>query len=213
MTKGKRTNFKDEEELKGLLDGAWNRIAARSSAETESGKKKRTRSCPFSVASVAEEAGCARSLVGHETCPYPELRIWLTEKIKTEAQLVAGAPSTVLLLREEVASLEGRLKARYRAYNSLCKKLGVDWARRSAHDDDVQKNDVISVREQIRYLREIVKDLKKRIALFDTQYANLILRQRLTELGLKSDMRPVKPASKARRRSSISIVGKAEKAE
>lgn len=210
MTNGKRTNFKDEEELKGLLEAAWNRLEERGPRGIEQGKTIRIRKCVFSVKSVSEEAGCARSLVGHKNCPYPTVRLWLKDKIETQA---AGGPSLLISLNEYVALLNHKLKARYRAYDALCKKLGISWTKSSEPDEDAKKISEGSIKMRIDGLKGRVAELKKRIALFDTQYANVILRQRLANLGLRSDMRPIKPASKAKRRASISIVGKSVKAQ
>ena len=210
MTNGKRTNFKDAEELQGLLEAAWNRLEERSHGGMEQGKTIRMRKCVFSVKSVSEEASCARSLVGYGNCPYPTVRKWLTDKIEAQA---ARGPSLLVSLSEEVARLNRKMKARYLAYDALCKKLGIRWARSSEFYEDAQQVGEGSVKTQIAELRARVAELERRVALYDTQYANVILRQRLANLGLRSDMRPIKPASKAKRRASISIVGKSVTAQ
>ncbi len=210
MTRGKRTNFKDEEELKGLLEAAWNRLEERGPLSMEQGKTNRNRKSVFSVKSVCEEACCSRSLVGHKKCPYPTVSQWLKDKIEAQD---AGEPSLLISLNENIALLKHKLKARYRAYDALCNRLGISWTKSSEPDEDAQKVSEGSIKMRIDELNGRVAKLEKQIALFDTQYANVILRQRLANLGLRSDMRPIKPASKAKRRASVSLVGKSVKAQ
>jgi hypothetical protein len=210
MTRGKRTNFKDQDELKELLEAAWNRLEEVGSSNIEHTKTNRIAKSVLSVKSVCEEAGCSRSLVGHEKCPYPMVRLWLKDRIAAQA---AGEPSPLISLNENIALLKHKLKARYRAYGALCKRLGISWTKSVEPDEDVQEVGEGSIKMRIDELNGRVAKLENQIALFDTQYANVILRQRLANLGLRSDMRPITPASKAKRRASVSLVGKSLKAQ
>ncbi len=69
------------------------------------------------ISNVAREAGCSRTLIGHEGCAYPEVR---NEVLKLmAAQKGKTLNEEIGRLREEVAALEGEIEARDSAYAEL----------------------------------------------------------------------------------------------
>ena len=69
------------------------------------------------ISNVAREAGCSRTLIGHEGCAYPEVR---NEVLKLMAvQKGKTLNEEIGRLREEVAALEGEIEARDSAYAEL----------------------------------------------------------------------------------------------
>lgn len=206
MTKGKRSFFRNDEELKMLLDAAWERLEKRISSVAQISIKKNNVKRIFSFKSVSEEAGCARGLIGHKNCRYPMVREWLKAKVDAKSQGISILPSIHIKLLEDVALLERKYQKRRNAYDALCKKLGMTWKNGLTPENNRFEISEGGLKNKIKELQTHVKKLENQIVIFDTQYANIILRQRLANRGLRSDMRPINPASKAERRASISIV-------
>lgn len=206
MTKGKRAAFRNDEELKMLLQAAWERLEKRAASVIQKGGEKNNVKRFFSFKSVSEEAGCSRGLIGHKNCSYPLVRAWLKAKVDAKSQGKSILPGIHLRLQEDVELLERKLQKRCDAYDALCNRLGMTWKSGFTLEKNRLKISESTLKSQINELRAHVKILKNQIVIFDTQYANVILRQRLANRGLRSDMRPIKPASKAERRASISIV-------
>lgn len=70
-----------------------------------------------SISNVAREAGCSRTLIGHEGCAYPEVR---NEVLKLmELGNRRALSEEVDRLRQEVAVLEGEIEARDSAFAEL----------------------------------------------------------------------------------------------
>lgn len=71
----------------------------------------------ITISNVAREAGCSRTLIGHEGCAYPEVRNDVLKLMA--AQKGKTLNEEIRRLREEVSRLEGEIEARDSAYAEL----------------------------------------------------------------------------------------------
>lgn len=176
----------------------------------ELAKRQRSGSLVISLAAVATEAGCSRTLIGYKNCRYPDTRALIKEAIEA----MGGRPSSLRAVRDALfvtlSSLNQRLSARRDAYSRLCCRMGVPAHNAQSFESHLptQLDCAGPIKQQIKLLRQKARDIQAEIAVCDTKYANLLIRQRLLDRGIRPDGCPTRPATKAERRSSIHVVGK-----
>lgn len=90
-----------------------------------------------SVTTVAKEAGVSRTLIGHDECPYPDVR---SDVLKHKVSKVAELERRVLELQGEVKELRRLLAARDSAHAELTLRARQALLQRKPLESDASKS-------------------------------------------------------------------------
>lgn len=135
-------------EMEGRLNAAVDRILANQPKDEALRILADAKKLRLNFSNVAREVPCSRTLIGFESCPYPNVRGRILALMTSES--ARGLADQVARLKEEVAMLNTEIQARDTAYAELVIRVATQQRGRSPSGKPLSPRGIQERRSQMQ---------------------------------------------------------------